>query len=138
LERHIKQDEEELLILRRDLQTIETLQAQVEERLEEYTRRAAADASKIQELSRNVEHLSTLPNPALDVPGDLLEAVQAFVSKQAEDMGTRCSKALIDLCLKSNRVLQNELDKKLLPLQHLTDAIYRRVKDGETVGQTDP
>ncbi|KAG6888397.1 hypothetical protein C0995_008637 [Termitomyces sp. Mi166 len=132
LQQRIIQDGEELVRLRAKLQDLEDLQSQMQKRLETYTRWAKEDTTKIQVLSERVKLLYMLPNPAVQLPDDVLEATSEFVVEESKKIVVGYLRTLVALCVTNNNALLEEVDGRFLgSMKELTEAIYERATGSE-------
>ncbi|KAG6895001.1 hypothetical protein C0992_003578 [Termitomyces sp. T32_za158] len=132
LRQRIAQDGEELVRLQAKLQDLEDLHSQMQKRLDTYTQWAEEDATKIQRLSRGVELLCILPNPAIQPPGDVLETTSKFVADESKNIASEYFGKLVALCLQSHDTLLKDLDVRMFEsVKQATQGIYEHAVDAE-------
>lgn len=104
----------------------------MQKRLNTYTQWAEEDAAKIQMLSKGVELLYMLPNPAIQPPSDVLETTSEFVADESKKIAAEYFGKLVALCLQSHDTLRKDLDGRMLQsVRQLTQGIYKHAVDVE-------
>ncbi|KAG6856747.1 hypothetical protein H0H87_001091 [Tephrocybe sp. NHM501043] len=80
---HVSRGKEEIVFLQNKLDVLDVAQFQIQEQLDTFTRWAEQDKSSIEDLSKRLQYLWTLPTSTSQPPVQVLEVIKGIVDKEA-------------------------------------------------------